>query len=159
MFSAEADIPALATGHAAAADEGESAPPPLLRAFVVEDSGIILGNLSETLAENTPVRVVGSADDEESGYAWLDTHAGGCDLVIVDIFLKAGSGLGLLRRLRDRAEPPLRVVLSNHATAEIRQACLALGVDQVFDKSNEIDEMLGWLRRLPREAAAARLRR
>ena len=120
-----------------------------LRAFVVEDSGIILGNLSETLEENTPVAVIGSADDEATADAWLVAHPGDCDLVIVDIFLKAGSGIGLLRRLRDHPTAPRRVVLSNHATPDVRKACLELGAEKVFDKSNEIDEMLGWLRRLP----------
>ncbi len=122
---------------------------PPVRAFVVEDSGVILGNLSETLAENTPVVVVGSADNEDGAFAWLASHPGACDLLIVDIFLASGSGLGLLRRLRDRAGTPRRVVFSNHATPEVRKACLELGAVQVFDKSNEIDEMLAWLRRLP----------
>lgn len=126
-----------------------------LRAFVVEDSGVILGNLSETLEENTPVTVIGSADDEATAEAWLQANPEGCDLVIVDIFLKEGSGIGLLRRLRDRPAVPRRVVLSNHATPDVRKACLELGAEKVFDKSNEIDEMLGWLRRLPQEPARA----
>ena len=48
------------------------------------------------------------------------------------------------------SEPPVRVVLSNHATPEIRAKCQQLGAAKVFDKSNEIDEMLGWLNRYAR---------
>ena len=36
------------------------------------------------------------------------------------------------------------VVLSNYATAEVRKRCNALGVDAVFDKSNEIDALVDY---------------
>ena len=51
-------------------------------------------------------------------------------------------------------ERPHRVVLSNHATPDIRAKCAELGADKVFDKSNEIDEMLGYLNRLGNAPAA-----
>ncbi len=56
-------------------------------------------------------------------------------------------------------EAPQRIVLSNHATPEIRVKCQELGATKVFDKSNELDEMLDWLNRFAqsdREAAASR---
>ena len=119
-----------------------------LRTYVVEDSALIRDNLTDALRENAPVEVVGSAEDEESAVAWLldPTHA--CDLVIVDIFLKSGSGLGVLKQIAGREPAVRRVVLSNHATPEIRAKCAELGADKVFDKSNEIDEMLGYFNRL-----------
>jgi DNA-binding NarL/FixJ family response regulator len=40
------------------------------------------------------------------------------------------------------------VVLSNFATPDMRRKCLELGADQVFDKSNEIDALLGYCGRL-----------
>jgi DNA-binding NarL/FixJ family response regulator len=36
------------------------------------------------------------------------------------------------------------VVLTNYATADIRQRSLALGADAVFDKSNELDEFFAY---------------
>jgi DNA-binding NarL/FixJ family response regulator len=44
------------------------------------------------------------------------------------------------------------VVLTNYATPEMRSKCLALGADAVFDKSNDIDALIGYCERL---AAAA----
>jgi DNA-binding NarL/FixJ family response regulator len=119
-----------------------------LRTYVVEDSSIIRDNLTDALEENARVDVVGSAEDERSAVAWLLDPAHACDLVIVDIFLKSGSGLGVLKQIADREPPIRRVVLSNHATPEIRAKCAELGADKVFDKSNEIDEMLGYFNRL-----------
>ena len=75
--------------------------------------------------------------------------------MIVDIFLKAGSGLGVLKALGDLVDAPPRIVLSNHATPEIRAKCLELGASKVFDKSNELDEMLAWLSRFARSDRGA----
>jgi hypothetical protein len=36
------------------------------------------------------------------------------------------------------------VVLSNYATPDIRNRCAQLGVDAVFDKSNEIDALMDY---------------
>ena len=117
------------------------------RIYIVEDSSIIRENLIEALQENAPVEVVGTAEDECSAVAWLRDRGHASDLVIIDIFLKSGSGLGVLKAMQDLPDAPMRIVLSNHATPEIRVKCLQLGATKVFDKSNELDEMLGWLNR------------
>ena len=65
-------------------------------------------------------------------------------LAIVDLFLKQGSGLGVLTACRNRKPTQKMVVLSNYATADIRQRCAQLGVDAVFDKSNEIDALVDY---------------
>jgi len=39
-------------------------------------------------------------------------------------------------------------VLSNYATSDMRERCAQLGVDAVFDKSTELDDMLAWCRGL-----------
>jgi len=39
---------------------------------------------------------------------------------------------------------PMRVVLTNYATPEMRSRCQELGADAVFDKSSELEEMLTW---------------
>jgi DNA-binding NarL/FixJ family response regulator len=72
-----------------------------------------------------------------------------------DIFLKSGSGLGVLKSLDAMLGAPPRIVLSNHATPEIRAKCQQLGATRVFDKSNELDEMLAWLSRFARSGRGA----
>ncbi len=119
-----------------------------LRAYIVEDSQVIRDNLIATLEELVPVEVVGTAEDETTAVQWLQRAGNSVDLVIVDIFLKSGSGLGVLKVTH---ELPLRhnvVVLSNYATQDIRRKCLELGADKVFDKSNEIDALIQYCTRL-----------
>ncbi|MDB5967396.1 MAG: hypothetical protein JWQ72_3896, partial [Polaromonas sp.] len=87
---------------------------------------------------------VGTADTENEGKAWLNNPQHQWNLAIVDLFLKQGSGLGVLNACRGRGPDQKVVVLSNYATADIRQRCAQLGVDAVFDKSNEIDALVDY---------------
>jgi DNA-binding NarL/FixJ family response regulator len=115
---------------------------PALNTYIVEDSPVIRENLIATLEELVPVRVVGTAEDEPTALQWLEDTSHRVDLVIVDIFLKKGSGLGLLRSLLAQPRGFRSVVLSNYTTPDMRRRCLALGADRVFDKSNEIELLI-----------------
>ena len=119
-----------------------------LRTYIVEDSQVIRENLIATLEELLPVEVVGTAEDESTAVQWLSRPSNNADLIIVDIFLKAGSGLGVLKATHELAQKRAVVVLSNYATQDIRRKCLELGADKVFDKSNEIDALILYCSRL-----------
>jgi two-component system OmpR family response regulator len=113
-----------------------------LKIYLVEDNPRIRDNLVETLEELVGIDVVGTSDTEKQANAWLLDNPHSWDLVILDLFLKEGSGLGVLLACRDRKPAQKIVVLSNYATAEIRERCAQLGVDAVFDKSHEIDALV-----------------
>jgi two-component system OmpR family response regulator len=115
-----------------------------LKTFIVEDNPTIRENLIGTLEELAYVIAVGTAETENDGKDWLNANRQEWDLAIVDLFLKQGSGLGVLAACQDRPSSQKVVVLSNYATADIRQRCAQLGVDAVFDKSNEIDALVDY---------------
>jgi two-component system, OmpR family, response regulator len=115
-----------------------------LKTYIVEDNPTIRENLIGTLEELARIDAVGTADTENEGKAWLAENRDNWDLAIVDLFLKQGSGLGVLAACRDRPSKQKVVVLSNYATADIRKRCAQLGVDAVFDKSNEIDALVDY---------------
>jgi DNA-binding NarL/FixJ family response regulator len=119
-----------------------------LKTYIVEDSAVIRQSLIATLEELVPVEVVGAAEDELTAVQWLTSPNNTCDLVIIDIFLKGGSGLGVLRSVNGAAQRYHLVVLSNYATLDIRRKCLELGADRVFDKSNEIDGLIQYCSQL-----------
>ena len=134
--------------HAAAAASHLSLRAHALNTFIVEDSPVILEKLVATLEELTPVTVVGTAADERNAVEWLRQPEHQVDLLIIDIFLKSGSGLGVLRSVSDLAFSGKRVVLTNYATAEMREACRRLGADRIFDKSSELEELLSYCEQL-----------
>ncbi len=114
----------------------------MLKTYIVEDSAIIREGLIATLEELVPVQVVGFAEDEVSAVHWLHQAGNQVDLLIVDIFLKGGSGLGVLKAVSGLQPHCTLVVLTNYATADMRRKCLELGAHRVFDKSNEIDALV-----------------
>jgi len=129
---------------------------PALKTYLVEDSPVIRENLIATLEELGPVQVVGSADSEADALLWLRQPGQPVDLVIIDLFLHGGSGLGVLRGLQPQAgQPPRLVVLSNYATPDMRRKCLALGADRVFDKSHDIDALVLYCQQLVARRRAA----
>ena len=115
-----------------------------LRAFLVEDNPTIRENLIGTLEELTCVKVEGTSATEDEALHWLDSNTQAWDLLIVDLFLKQGSGIHLAQRIAARGPNQKVVVFSNYVNANIRKRCAQLGVDAVFDKSTEIDALVDY---------------
>ena len=123
-----------------------------LKAFVVEDSPVVTDSLVAALEELAPIEVVGVVADERSAVQWMEEHVEECDLLITDIFLSNGSGLGVLRAGSQLGEGLMNmVVLSNYATPDMRRKCIELGAAQGFDKSSEIDALIAYCSNLAAE--------
>ncbi|MDR0212689.1 MAG: response regulator [Comamonas sp.] len=113
-----------------------------LRTYFVEDNPTIRENLIATLAELADVEAVGTAETEVDATHWLTHNADAWDLVVVDLFLRQGSGLGVVHALQARPKNQKLLVLSNYATTDVRERCQRLNADAIFDKSNEIDGLV-----------------
>src|SRR5688500_5142133 len=69
------------------------------------------------------------------------------DVVVLDLHLRIGNGLELLKDLK-RERPGIRViVLTNDATDQHRRSCTALGADYFFDKSTQFEAVVQVLAR------------
>ncbi len=110
----------------------------------MEDSPIVVETLSAALQEMADVDIVGCAGTEVDALSWFGSQSDACDVAIIDIFLRSGSGLGVLEAMRGFAPPPQRVVLTNYSTLDMRARCKALGAEEVFDKSTELEELVSW---------------
>jgi DNA-binding NarL/FixJ family response regulator len=125
-----------------------------LRAFIVEDSSTIRDNLIDTLKELARVEPVGMAETEHEGKRWLAANTE-WDVMIVDLFLRQGSGMNVVEAARSRKAGQQVVVLSNHATRDVRWRCAQLGADAVFDKSNELEALIEYCQRRTAPESAA----
>ena len=106
--------------------------------YLAEDNQTILDNLVATLEEIADVRIAAHAATQAEATRWLTLQDGSWHLAIVDLFLKQGSGLGVLAGCRNREPYQKVVVLTNYATPDIRRRAFDLGADAVFDKSTEL---------------------
>jgi DNA-binding NarL/FixJ family response regulator len=122
---------------------------PLLRVFLVEDSPIIRDRLTESLSVPGRIEIVGHADTEQSAVEALSGAE--WDALVLDLQLKQGTGLGVLKAIAAARPPGSKViVLTNYAIPQFRERSVALGADFFFDKSREyyrvrsvLEEMAG----------------
>jgi DNA-binding NarL/FixJ family response regulator len=115
-----------------------------LQTFVIEDNPTIRENLIGTLEELTCVKVMGTSATEDDALRWIEKHGSEWDVLIVDLFLKQGSGMHVAQCVK-RARPNQKIVVfSNYINSSVRKRCAQLGVDAVFDKSTEIDALVDY---------------
>jgi ActR/RegA family two-component response regulator len=110
-----------------------------LTTILIEDSLTIRDNLVAAMAELADIEVIATAETPAEAIAALRLHRETWLLAVVDLFLRDGSGMTVLRQFQQRRADQHMVVLTNYPTPEIRRRCLALGADAVFDKSTELD--------------------
>jgi len=116
------------------------------RVFLVEDSAIIRERLLQLLSGLEDVEVVGDADTAVGAMAGI--AAAVPDVVVLDIKLKSGSGIEVLKRIK-QSLPSVRVImLTNYATSEYRRTCMEAGAEYFLDKTNEFENLRGILRQL-----------
>ena len=109
--------------------------------YLAEDNQAILENLIEILEEIPDVKVAAHAATEAEATHWLALQGDKWHVAIVDLFLREGSGLGVLAGCRNRKPYQKVVVLTNYATPDIRRRACKLGADAVFDKTTELDAL------------------
>lgn len=120
-----------------------------LRVLLVEDSIELQAMLQAMLGEIPSVEVIASVESEKDALAVMrDDHT---DLAIVDLELRSGSGLGVLKNLHDSLDGNDGrvgvVIFSNYSNLVIRHRCLNLGARAFFDKSFQIDELLEYVQK------------
>lgn len=112
-----------------------------LQVMLVEDSHIISDLISENLARIPKLSLLGIAETESEALAML--HAQPCDVLILDIQLRQGNGINLLRVLY--GDPAYanttKIVLSNHVSGTYRRICEQYGVQFFFDKTSEFPQL------------------
>ena len=110
-----------------------------LRAFIVDDSQLICGRITEMLSEIENVEVVGTAAGVAEAEKAIDAlHP---DTVILDIQLLDGSGLDLLRRLKKPLLSPMVIMITNFPFPQYRQRSMEEGANFFLDKSTEFNKI------------------
>lgn len=109
-----------------------------LKIFLVEDSFLFRERLAESLQAPGRIELVGHADSEQTAVDAL--RACDWDVLILDLQLKQGSGLGILKALRAKGRPARAkiIVLTNHSYQLYRLRTSEFGADYFFDKAREL---------------------
>jgi two-component system OmpR family response regulator len=122
------------------------APGKPLRILLVEDSPLLRSRLESMLGQYAAFKVTGLASAEAEAIEKLDTVS--YDAIVVDVELRPGSGIGVIRaaraRNRDKGDGShvWIIVLTNYDLPTVRERCMAAGADHFLDKMREIDQLM-----------------
>jgi len=123
-----------------------------MKILVVDDSESIRKSLTGLLSEVPGTHSIAEAAGADETVAYLREQTP--DAVILDIRLPDGSGMDVLRYVRDRNLPSTTIMLTNYPYPQYRKRCLEMGADFFFDKSTEFECVLDVLRDLERKLKA-----
>jgi two-component system, OmpR family, response regulator len=105
-----------------------------VRVFLVEDETRVR-DLTQELLAGSSFRVVATARGEGEAKLWLEDHADGWDLALVDLILSDGSGFGVIDAARRLGGARKIVVFSGYFSPGVVRHCLELGATAVLDKA------------------------
>ena len=127
-----------------------------LRIFLVEDSPAVRDLLIQNLTNIPGIELAGFAEGENDAINKLQQQD--CDVLILDIRLKQGNGMSLLRTLANFPEIGinLKVIFTNNASDTYRRASANYGVEFFFDKSTDFLQLRSLMQKLAHSASAPR---
>ena len=99
-----------------------------LRVLLIEDSAVLRSMLLEYLDAFSFVESVDWADTESTAIRQFES--GSYEVVIVDLQLRQGNGINVLRAIQKAKAPGIRIVYTNHAhMPTYRRQCAEAGAD------------------------------
>ena len=143
--STGASVPVRSPG-AVAVPRKNGSPGRPLRILLVEDSPLLRGRLENMLSQHAAFKVTGLAAAEAEAIEKLDTVP--YDVIVVDVELRPGSGIGVIRQARARNKDVKDgghvwiIVLTNYDLPTVRERCMQAGADHFLDKMREIDQLI-----------------
>jgi two-component system response regulator DevR len=111
-----------------------------MKVFIVEDALKMRNELTDLVAKEEGLVLVGQAGSVQEALAGLEATLP--EAVLLDISLPDGSGISVLKYIRQRGWDLRVVVLTSNPYDALRTKCRALGAAAVLDKLDGLDQVL-----------------
>ncbi|MBK7106289.1 MAG: response regulator transcription factor [Ignavibacteriae bacterium] len=109
--------------------------------LIVDDSANIRKALVKSLNTFIPeIKAIIEKEDVEEGLKAIEKYKP--DIMILDLMLKSGTGLDLLKSVKIKEDRPLTILYSNFLDNEYKSSAKKLGVEEYFDKSENIFKLI-----------------
>jgi len=118
--------------------------------FVVDDSEIVRDRIISLLLEIPAVSISGFADNPNTAMELIVKL--NPDVIILDIFLAGGSGIQVLKSIREKQITAKVIMLTNYEQEAYRKKCFEEGADFFIDKSIEFMRVVDIISKLSKAA-------
>jgi DNA-binding NarL/FixJ family response regulator len=115
-----------------------------MKILLVDDSAPVRDSMKKLLSAIPHVEIIGEAENSCAALKLIKDLQP--EVVILDIFLKEGSGFDVLQKIKNRENSPIVIVLTNYAASPFRKKARQEGADFFFDKSTEFEKLVDLLR-------------
>jgi DNA-binding NarL/FixJ family response regulator len=114
--------------------------------MLVEDSPAVRRRLREILDDIQTFRIVGEFDTAQDAIAALSAQSP--DVILLDIKLRVGNGIEVLRHVSQHNPAAKVIVFSQHDDAGYREQFEEAGAHFFFNKTHETGQLVAMLTRL-----------
>lgn len=110
-----------------------------MKVIIADDSELMRVRLKELLERIDHVEVVGEARNSIEARKLIDKIKP--DVIVLDIRMPGGSGLDVLRDLKETEHNSKIIMLTNYPYPQYRDKCLEEGADYFLSKSDEFHKL------------------
>jgi len=106
-----------------------------MKVVVVDDSIIVRERLIKMFSDIPSLNIVGEAGNSFEALNIIEEekpHA-----VVLDIKIPGESGVEVLRKIKNRNQSVIAIILTNYPFAQYRTRCFKYGADYFFNKSED----------------------
>jgi DNA-binding NarL/FixJ family response regulator len=121
-----------------------------LKTIVVEDSTRMQQIVADSVEAIPGLQLVAVVDNASDAVVAIEGN--GPDVVILDLVLRAGRGIDVLKELRLRAPNCHAIVFTAYDDEQYRERSMSAGAERFFSKNRQHRELIQCLRDLGEEA-------
>lgn len=118
-----------------------------LRVLIADDAEAVRKRLHELLNDVDGIDAI--SESATYGETIDSFHSGHPDVVVLDIRMPGGSGVDILKLIKQESPGTRVLIMTNYPYPQYRERCLSAGADYFFDKSNEFSRIAEVLKSLP----------
>ena len=122
-----------------------------MKVFIADDSRVVVERLAGLLEEVPGAQLVGQAGDVPDAVNGIKKMRP--DALILDLHMRGGSGLDVLRAIRTALPHLFVLICTNFPYPQYREECLTAGANLFLDKSADFEKIPSILRELIQKEA------